>query len=56
MKLIIIVRTLVLSAKGESSVTTVSQEDIKKLIVEQLDNTKDIDLLDLIYKLLLSEC
>lgn len=32
-----------------------STENIKKLIVEQLEKTKDIDLLDLVYKLLLTE-
>lgn len=32
-----------------------SADYIKPLIIEQLEKTEDIDLLDLIYKLLLSE-
>ena len=32
-----------------------SKEHIINLIIEQLEKTKDIDLLDLIYKLLLTE-
>ena len=32
-----------------------SAENIKKLIVEQVEKVKDADLLDLIYKLLLTE-
>ena len=32
-----------------------SKDHIKSLIIEQLEHTRDIDLLDLVYKLLLSE-
>lgn len=32
-----------------------SADNIKSLIIEQLEKTRDIDLLDLIYKLLLAE-
>lgn len=32
-----------------------SAENIKKLIVEQVEKVKDADLLDLVYKLLLTE-
>lgn len=35
---------------------TINADDIKKLIIEQLENINDMDLLDLIYKLLLTEC
>ena len=35
---------------------TTSKDHIKFLISEQLNKTNDIELLDLIYKLLLSEC
>lgn len=35
---------------------TTSNEHLKTLIIEQLEKIKDADLLDLIYKLLLSEC
>ena len=35
---------------------TINADDIKKLIIEQLENINDMDLLDLIYKLLLAEC
>ena len=34
---------------------TTNKDHIKSLIIEQLENTRDIDLLDLIYKLLLTE-
>lgn len=34
---------------------TIGKDHIKSLIIEQLEKTKDLDLLDLIYKLLLSE-
>ena len=34
----------------------ISADHLKALIIEQVEKTKDIDLLDLIYKLLLSEC
>jgi hypothetical protein len=33
----------------------ISADNIKNLIIEQLEKTRDIDLLDLVYKLLLSE-
>ena len=34
---------------------TTNQDHIKSLIIEQLEKTRDIDLLDLVYKLLLTE-
>ena len=34
---------------------TINKDHIKSLIIEQLEKTTDIDLLDLVYKLLLSE-
>ena len=34
---------------------TINADYIKNLIIEQLENINDMDLLDLIYKLLLSE-
>ena len=33
----------------------ISADNLKNLIIEQLEKTRDIDLLDLVYKLLLSE-
>ena len=35
---------------------TINKDRIISLIIEQLEKTNDLDLLDLIYKLLLSEC
>ncbi len=35
---------------------TINADYIKNLIIEQLENINDMDLLDLIYKLLLAEC
>lgn len=34
---------------------TISKEQLINLIIEQLEKTKDIELLDLVYKLLLTE-
>lgn len=35
---------------------TINKDRIITLIIEQLEKTNDMDLLDLIYKLLLTEC
>lgn len=35
---------------------TTSREHLINLIIEQLEKTKDFELLDLVYKLLLAEC
>ena len=40
--------------KGDLDVSMIDQY-IKKLIIEQIEKSKDADLLDLIYKLLIAE-
>lgn len=54
-KYTIIIRTFVLHPGKEHIIMDISADNIKNLIIEQLEKTRDIDLLDLVYKLLLSE-